>query len=810
MMQNHICIHGHFYQPPRENPWLEEIETQDSAYPYHDWNARISAECYARNAAARILDDQGYIERITNNYSRMSFNFGPTLLSWLEHHSAGVYAAILEADRLSRERFSGHGSAMAQAYNHIILPLANTIDRRTQILWGIRDFRHRFGRAPEGMWLPEAAVDLETLSIMAEMKLAFTVLSPYQAERIRPIRDDDWHDVSDGSIDPRRPYLQRLPDDRSIVIFFYDGSISRDVAFDGLLNNGESFAGRLLAGFDEKHEEDQLVHIATDGETFGHHHQYGDMALAYALEKLDTDAAAQLTNYGEYLENKPPDWEVEIKENTAWSCSHGVRRWKSDCGCNSGRHSDWKQSWREPLRNALDWLRDALSEIYRDNAGRLFTDPWQARDDYIAVVLDRSPENIDRFMGCHLTASAGEAGRRVLALKLLEMQRQAMLMYTSCGWFFDELSGLETVQVIQYAGRAVQLAAEFTATDIEQPFLERLALAKSNIVKYKDGRHIYEKWVKPASVDLKKAAAHYAISSFFEDYPAAVSIYCYSFENLDNRSAGAGRAKIAVGRTRITSQITGEAGCFDYVVVHLGDHNISCGIGRFEGDAYVKMADDVLDTFEKSDMTRLFQSLAKYFPRGSLYSLTSLFRDEQRKVLDTILETTTEDALAMYRQLYENQIFLLRFINSSSSRIPKSLYMPAEIVVNSDLNRELRRNKLDFETIRGLIEDAERAGIELDTETLEFTLRLNLERLALDLKETPGEAGLLERLTKGVDLAAELPFTVNFREIQTIHHQLKEASYPDFRAKADIGDAIARKWVELFLRLAETLKIRVE
>ncbi|MFZ1198536.1 MAG: hypothetical protein WAO07_00075, partial [Desulfobacterales bacterium] len=260
MTQNHICIHGHFYQPPRENPWLEEIETQDSAYPYHDWNARISAECYARNAAARILDEQGYIERITNNYSRMSFNFGPTLLSWLEHNSAWVYAAILEADRLSRERFSGHGSAMAQAYNHIILPLANTTDRRSQILWGIRDFRHRFGRAPEGMWLPEAAVDLETLSIMAEMNLAFTVLSPYQAERIRPIRDDEWHDVSDGSIDPRRPYLQRLPDDRSIVIFFYDGPISRDVSFDGLLNDGEAFAGRLLAGFDEEHEEDQLVH----------------------------------------------------------------------------------------------------------------------------------------------------------------------------------------------------------------------------------------------------------------------------------------------------------------------------------------------------------------------------------------------------------------------------------------------------------------------------------------------------------------------------------------------------------------------
>ena len=501
---------------------------------------------------------------------------------------------------------------------------------------------------------------------------------------------------------------------------------------------------------------------------------------------------------------------MEIKENTAWSCCHGVGRWKSDCGCNSGQRSDWNQKWREPLRNALDWLRDTLAGVYSDRAGELFADPWQARDDYIAVVLDRSPENIDRFMGDHLTVSAGEAGRRVLALKLLEMQRQAMLMYTSCGWFFDELSGLETVQVIQYAGRAVQLAAEFSAADIERPFLERLALAKSNLVKHKDGRHIYEKWVKPSSVDLKKAAAHYAISSFFEDYPAAVTIYCYSFENLDSRSAEAGRAKIAVGRTRITSQITGEAGRFDYAVVHLGDHNISCGIDRFDGDAYLEMADDVLSTFEKSDMTRLFQRLGKYFPRGSLYSLTSLFRDEQRKVLDTILETTTADALAMYRQLYENQIFLLRFINSSSSRIPKSLYMPGEIVVNSDLNFEFSRAELDLEAIRGLIDDADRAGIELDADTLEFTLRYNLERLAFELGDHPGDVDLLKRLKQGVDLAVDLPFTVNFREVQNIHYLLKETSYPDFRVKAKTGDAIARKWVELFLRLAKTLKIRVE
>ncbi|MEJ2476667.1 MAG: DUF3536 domain-containing protein [Desulfobacterales bacterium] len=806
MTQHCICIHGHFYQPPRENPWLEEIEIQDSAHPYHDWNARITAECYTRNAAARILDEQERIVRITNNYARMSFNFGPTLLSWMAQNSAEVYAAIVEADRRSSERFSGHGSAIAQPYNHMILPLANTADRTTQILWGIRDFRHRFDRAPEGMWLPEAAVDLETLSLMAEMGITFTILSPHQANRVRPVGVDSWSDVSDGSIDPRMPYVQRLAEDLSMAIFFYDGPISRDVAFNGLLNNGEAFAGRLLAAFEEGRDDNQLVHIATDGETFGHHHRYGDMALAYALEKIDSGNSARLTNYGEFLEKQPPTWEVEIKENTAWSCAHGVKRWKSDCGCQSGRRPDWNQRWRGPLRNALDWLRDALAEAFVENSRDLFADPWQARDDYIDVILDRSPENIDRFLDRHMTVSP-DAANRIRALKLLEMQRQAMLMYTSCGWFFDELSGIETVQVIQYAGRAVQLAEELFESEIEGPFKEKLAAAKSNIPKHGDGRRIYDKWVKPSSVDLKKAAAHYVISSFFEDYPQTVFIYCYFIENLDNRSAEAGKDKIAVGRAQLTSQITRETAQFHYAVFHMGDHSISCGISRFDEKAYSRMAEEVLSVFDKYDIPGVFRCFGKYF-QDSVYSLTSLFRDEQRKVLNTILETTTTDALGMYRQLYDNHVSLMRFINDSSSRIPKALYVAGEIVVNSDLNQEFDREVFDYDAIHNLIEDAERAGIALDADTLEFTLRNRLEQLARKFQAAPGDVDLLDRLAQGVELAVELPFLVRFQEIQNIHYTLGQKEYADFRARADEGDDDARQWVATFLRLAEVLKIR--
>jgi len=807
MTQRCICIHGHFYQPPRENPWLEEIEIQDSAHPYHDWNERITAECYARNASARILDDEGRIVRITNNYARMSFNFGPTLLSWMESHSPAVYAAILEADHESRERFSGHGSAMAQAYNHMILPLANTTDRTTQIRWGIRDFEHRFGRRPEGMWLPEAAVDLESLAIMAAHGIVFTVLSPYQADRVRPPENGDWQDVGDGRIDPRRPYRQDLGDGGSITVFFYDGLISRDIAFGGLLKSGEALAGRLADAFDEAPDEEQLVHIATDGETFGHHHRFGDMALAYALETIDADETICLTNYGAYLADHPATWEVAIKDHTAWSCSHGVERWKSDCGCQSGQHPEWRQEWRAPLRDALDWLRDTLAKAYEEQANRLLTDPWEARDAYIDVLLDRSPETIDRFFDVH-QHSALDASSRTRALKLLEMQRQAMLMYTSCGWFFDDLSGIETVQVIQYAGRAVQLAAELFTDDIEAAFVAKLALAKSNIPKHGDGGKIYTQWVKPSRVHLKKAAAHYVISSFFEDYPETVTFFCYTLENQENRSAEAGRAKVAVGRARIMSQITRETEMLHYAALHMGDHSISCGIRRLEETAYTGMCEDVLGIFEKGDFPGLFQRIGNTF-QNDLYFLTSLFRDEQRKVLDMILAATTEETLAIYRQLYGNHVSLMRFINDSSSRIPKSLAVAGEIVVNSDLKTEFDREKMDYDAIQVLIEDAELAGVALEADTLEFSLRRNLERMARSLQANPDDLDGLENLARGVELAIDLPFMVRFQQIQNSHYQMAQEIYPRIRKKADKGIAKARRWVQTFRHLAEILKIRL-
>ena len=808
MTEKCICIHGHFYQPPRENPWLEEIEVQDSAHPYHDWNERISAECYARNANARILDDQGWIVRIINNYARMSFNFGPTLMSWLERHQPAVYEAIIEADHLSRKRFSGHGSALAQAYNHMILPLAGPEDRYTQILWGVRDFTHRFGRKPEGMWLPETAVNKEALQSMAEMGIRFTVLSPHQAERIRPPDSERWDDVSDGCIDPHRPYLQRLGNGHAMAVFFYDGGIAHEVAFDGLLNNGDHFADRLMDGFNNGDAEDQLVHIATDGETFGHHHHRGDMALAYALDRIESDPHVRLSNYAEYLSLHQPAWEVQIKENTSWSCPHGVERWKSDCGCNSGGHPGWHQAWREPLRNALDWLRDTIKNEVAEDENHLFTDISLARNDYIRVIIDRSPETIDAFLEQHLR-SAGDQSDRIRALKIMEMLRQAMLMYTSCGWFFDELSGIETVQVIQYAGRAVQIADALYGRNIETPFMEMLARAESNLPQHKNGRHIYEKWVRPARVDLKKVGAHYAISAFFEDYPETVSIFCYTVKSLDNRTAEAGKAKTAVGRATVTSRITGETDDFDYAVLHLGDHNITCGIGRLEKNAYSDLSNKCLSLFNKADFPAIFQLLGDYF-NESQYPLTSLFRDEQRKVLEIILASTRTDIFGIYRRLYDDHVALMRFIAESSSRIPKSLYVAGEIVINNELNEALSRPAIDTDTVHHLVEEARYAGIELDTDTLEYALRRNLEKQALALEKQPERLERLSVLAVGIDLVRDMPFGVNAQKIQNVIYHLKRNTYPDMRPAAKNGDPEAKQWVSLLEQVMAQLKIRRE
>jgi alpha-amylase/alpha-mannosidase (GH57 family) len=807
-VNRYICIHGHFYQPPRENPWLEAVELQDSSYPYHDWNERITAECYAPNSAARILDGEGHIEKIVNNYSEISFNFGPTLLSWLEEKAPETYQAVLAADQLSRKKFSGHGSAIAQVYNHMILPLANARDKETQVLWGIRDFERRFGRRPEGMWLPETAVDLETLAILARHGIRFTILSPDQARRVRSFGKRAWRDISGGRIDPSRPYQLVLGTGQTIALFFYDGPISRGVAFEGLLRRGESLADRLLGAFVDSRDWPQIIHIATDGETYGHHQSHGDMALAYAIHYIERNGLAELTNYAEYLAKHPPTHQVQIYENTSWSCVHGIERWRADCGCNSGMHAGWHQRWREPLRQALDWLRDVMAGRFEVRGASLLKDPWAARDEYIDVILDRSPGNVDAFLDRHAARPLSDDDR-VRALKLLELQRHAMLMYTSCGWFFDEVSGIETVQVLQYAGRVLQLNRELFEDDLESGFLVKLDRVPSNLPEFASGRAVYEKFVWPAMVNLEKVGVHYAVSSLFEEYGTRTPVYCYEVDREDYRSLSAGKIRLAVGRARVTSSITRESGQITFGVVHLGDQNINGGVRPFQGnEVYEGSVGRIIETFERSDFAELVREMDRSFGAG-VYTLDLLFRDELRKILDLILAATLTEAETTYGQMFENHASLIRFITRGGIPLARHLQMAAEFTLNAALRRTLEAEILDASQIRRILDEVRKTRVQLDVATLEYSVRNKVERLADWLREEPTGLDRLKVLDQAVALVQMLPFEVNLWKAQNAFYRLLQSLYPRFQSEAALGDEFARTWLEQFRRLGEKLSVLV-
>ena len=807
-MERYICIHGHFYQPPRNNAWLEYTELQDSAYPYHDWNEKITAECYAPNTASHILDSENCITKIVNNYAKISFNFGPTLLSWMEQNAPEVYKAIIEADQESQRTFSGHGSALAQAYNHMILPLANRRDKYTQILWGVRDFEHRFRRKPEGMWLPETAVDMETLDFLAKLGLQFTILAPRQASRVRKIGSRNWRDVNGGYIDPTMAYVLRLPSGRKLSLFFYNDSIARAVAFEGLLASGANFAHRLTSAFSNEHACPQLVHIATDGETYGHHHRFGDMALAYALHYIETNNLAQITNYGEYLEKHPPTHEVEIIENTSWSCAHGIERWRNDCACNSGAHLEWNQAWRAPLHQALDWLHDTIAPKYEEKARQFLKDPWDARNDYIEVIPDRSLENVERFLSQHATHELNEA-ERVMVLKLLELQRYAMLMYTSDGWFFDELSGIETVQIIQYAGRVVQLAEELFTDVIEPHFAELLKSAKSNIPEHGDGRHIYEKFVKPAMVDLTRVAAHYAMNSLFEKYSKQAKIYCYITDAEDYQRLEAGKAKVVIGQVKVNSEITRESDVLSFGVLHLGALTVNAGARKYQGEeAYQAMVKEITQTFSMMDFPQVIQLLDKHFGT-SAYSLRSLFREEQRKVLDHTLETTLTEIEVVYRDLYERHYPPMRSLTSLGYPIPKAFHSAAELILNIDLRRAFSNDKLDMDSIKNYLEEAKSWKVDLDTEGLGYVLEQTLEEMIARFASTPEDISLLKELAVAVALARSVPLAVDLSKVQNLYYEIMQTICPRFQKTAQEGDKAAREWLTQFFSLGEQLLIRV-
>jgi alpha-amylase/alpha-mannosidase (GH57 family) len=832
----YVCIHGHFYQPPRENPWLETVEIQDSAAPYHDWNDRITAECYAPNGASRITDTENKIVRIMNNYSWISFNFGPTLLSWLNDFAPRVYRMILDADRASAHHNDGHGSAIAQVYNHIIMPLANERDARTQIRWGIYDFEHRFGRRPEGMWLSETAANRTVLDLMAQEGILFTILAPHQSARVRPLaaakpvaaasdgakpgaspEKIPWTETPDASVDTRHPYKVELDEGRSITVFFYNGPSSRAIAFEGLLNSGVSFGERLLAGFGEESETTRgepalLSDVATDGESYGHHHRHGEMALSYAIHWLEDGRRAQLINYAAFLAKYPPRWEAEIVDDTSWSCAHGVERWRSNCGCNSGGHPGWNQEWRAALRVALDQLRDATIPLTEKLSRTLYMDLWAARDAYIGVILDRSRPNIDAFFAEHASHELSQA-ERTTALELMELERHIQLMYTSCGWFFDEVSGIETVQVIAYAARVLQLAARLFGKPgevLEAKFLDVLATANSNLPEIGNAAEVYKRFVTGMKIGLEEVGAHYAISSIFRSYPEQGELFCYNVRRQSHQVFSSGRGRVALGAAWIDSRITEETEEICFAVLHLGDQNLSAAVKRYDSSdpaqvaAFETFSREVSEAMRRANLPEVIRLIDQLFG-GMDYSLLSLFADEQHRILQAILTQTVAEMESSLSKIYEDHTSLLDFLTECGMAPPTALEVVANYAIGSMLRRAIEAEQFEADNVLALAQRAGAEHITLNTQELGYEAGQRMKRAMVALEAAAaGDEPAAKVLSDTLAIAEtfhQLPFEVNFWQAQNIWNDLLRRSDRTYWTD---------NWREDFRKLGEAMNIRVD
>jgi alpha-amylase/alpha-mannosidase (GH57 family) len=789
-----VAIHGHFYQPPRENPWLEIIETEESAHPFHDWNERIALECYRPNAHARILDGKGKILETLNNYSSISFNFGPTLLPWLESHFPLVYQKILEADRESLRRF-GHGNAIAQVYNHIIMPLAIDRDKETEILWGMADFEKRFHRKPEALWLPETAVNYATLRVLVKYGLRYLILSPFQASRARPFGGKKWADVSQGRIDTTQPYRCFIRDasgkkllDQFIDIFFYNGIISKEVAFGDLLKDGNTFCNRFVQLYQESKERPQLIHVATDGETYGHHMKFGEMALAYALDKGFPARGFELINYGSFLKRFPPVHEVEIDEGlkgegTSWSCSHGVGRWKEDCGCSTGGKPGWNQKWRKPLREALDLLRDELSQVFEREGEKIFQDMWKARDGYIGVILNRSPEGITNFFDQYGAKSLDEKGR-LKGLKLLEMQRHTLQMYTSCGWFFNDLAGIETIIVLQQAARAIQMGEELTGREIEKQFVQHLSEAKSNLPEMGKGDQVYQRLVKPKRVTLDKVVNHFAISSLFDGGDGEKKIFSYRVEKIHYDKLGKEEDFLVLGQVRVTSDIIPAAEEFLYGLIPSAKEVFGTWVSeKTEGldfDTLKQEGQESLGKGEEETVRVLASLLGNHF-----FTIRDTFKEERQAIFQKLIQKEFDEHCQIYADLFDRTKQAVEALSREGLEIPYEIRVAAEVTLSNRLFQEIRelngdsKGTIERRKIDEIVEEAREHGYHLRKEKSLLALNEILMKRMNDLQKSKGsdlsrQSEMAEEVLTLLDLAKRWEFEISLEEVQNLMSQILE------------------------------------
>jgi alpha-amylase/alpha-mannosidase (GH57 family) len=807
--REYLCIHGHFYQPPRENPWLDFVEYQPSARPYHDWNGRITRECYGPNARARVHGADGRILKLVNNYSYMSFNFGPTLLSWLEKRRPWVYAQILAGDRESISRYGGHGNALAQVYNHIIMPLACRRDKVTQIRWGLADFEHRFGRPAEGMWLAETAVDTETLDLMAAEGVSFTILSPFQARSVRTAGGTEkasWQDVSGGTIDTTRPYRVFLDESgsRFMDVFFYDGTLSKAVAYEKILSSGKDFLSRIEDSFGNGGEGPLLVNIATDGESYGHHFKFGDLALAWLFNEVEEKDGIGLINYGEFLERFSPEWEVELIENSSWSCAHGVERWRADCGCSVSQNPAWNQAWRGPLREGLDRLRGELEAIFEKQGGRLFKDPWQARDDYIEVLLDPSSGKRAAFLERHRAAPL-EAEEPLNAFQLLESQRMALFMFTSCGWFFDDVSGIEPAQVLKYAARAWDLVRPWADADLEKGLMEYLKQARSNDPVYGDGAGVYRVFVEGSRVDPSRAAFHHALSLLACEEDCEEHPFSEMVRPLKHVKMPGNGYQAVIGEAKVSEPGIGRDYHRTFLALHGRLKDLVGMVGENTGNGDLeRLAGELRPALMGGDRKEIEGVFRGIVGNVNCYGFPDVLPDTRRRLINHMaaaLDRRVSEAVQKDEALKE-LIYLLR---ETGEAVPEIIEEVFRLVVADELfglmasERETR--EIDWE---GLSRVADQTG-PLETKLNKGALRKGaqdllhrrMERIAAD--PDPAAMG---NVVDFLDLADKIGLKPDLWECQNMFHDL-------YKDKAFVKNLGRERWTA-FMELGNRLGFVLE
>lgn len=780
-----IVIHGHFYQPSRENPWTGLVERERSAAPYHDWNQRICDECYRPHTAARILDNEDRIRRTIPTYSRISCDFGPTLLAWLERQEPAVYAEIISADRQAKERFSGHGSAIAHPYHHVILPLLTRRDKTTEIRWGTRDFEDRFGRYPEGMWLPEMAVDYETLEVLADHGIRFTVLAPHQ---VRPGPGNAGNERGEIPPDRRQPFRCLLPSGEEIAIFVHDAGIGNEIAFGSLLENGDRYAERLLSAASSS----ALVHVATDGETFGHHRKFGEMALARCIERLDVPPSP-LTVYGEFLDHSPPLYEVRIVEQTSWSCPHGISRWKGGCDCTSGRHPGWSHAWRGPLRSALADLSRLLSDVYRQHAGPLFTDPNMARDDCIVLFRDPSPCTVRKFMDAHAPGHLSPDECRK-GCALLELSRQCLAMQLSCALFFDDIGDREPVQALRHAARALQIASDITGTDFSAGFRSSLAAISGNRAAFPDADRVYTGCVLPLVLTPFQQAACFALQEI-----------CNGRAPLSYTDQESGDF-IAIGEGHLVHDISRAGERVRYCMICTGLE--SCLVG-------VSNKDDMLTQDVCAEISGIFRKQGYYAAAEALrevcfpppFTLDDLAPSGRRQVIrmqlcrmQKVIDDTADDLFDRYTRL-ENEVMDGNLCSPCASRLAREV-----------LTRRMRLLLEDPDSTTADL--AELAGqcagwdIQVDENELRIPAESFLARLTLTWVATPSNTERLGQVSDALSLMAGIPIRVRLWRLQNLFLKVRDApGRPDFSRNEPAGPC-TQSGKEQFLAVAEMLGVR--